>query len=168
MSKPLKDKLLSLSSARYKHLLPTVDNFNKLGEDVLGTLLRVHLTSESILEELIHLTFEDNAQSILKLKLTYKQKLELVASLKIDDDWPLIPDYIVGSLRKLNKLRNDLAHQLNATLNNNQVIELFMGKEQIYGDMKKDDIHINLQRYAFFILGNMLPKSEEIEEQKNV
>lgn len=168
MSKSLKDKLLSLTSARYKHLLPAIDSFNKTGEDVLGTLLRIHLTSESILEELIYSTFEDNAKSILKLKLTYKQKLELVASLKIDDDWPLIPDYIVGSLRKLNKLRNDLAHQLNATLNNNQVVDLFMGKEQIYGDMTKDDIHINLQRYAFFILGNMLPKFEEIDEQRNV
>lgn len=148
--------------------MPAIDNFNKTGDDVLGTLLRVHLTSDSILEELIHLTFEDKAQAILKLKLTYRQKLELVASLKIDDDWPLIPEYIIGSLRKLNKLRNDLAHQLSATLSNDQVVELFMGKEQIYGDMRKDDININLQRYAFFILGNMLPKFEEIDEQKNV
>jgi hypothetical protein len=168
MSKSIKDKLLNLTSARYKHLLPAINNFNKTGDDVLGTLLRVHLTSESILEELIHLTFEDNAQAILKLKLTYRQKLELVASLKICDDWPLIPEYIVGSLRKLNKLRNDLAHQLNATLSNDQVVELFMGEEQVYGDMRKDDIHINLQRYAFFILGNILPKFEEIDGERNV
>ena len=118
MSKTVKEKLLSLTSARYKHLLVAVETF-KEGEDPLGILLRVHLTSETVLEELISLVFEEKAKPILSLALTYRQKLDLVSQLEIDDDWPLLPDYIVGSLRKLNKLRNQLVHQLNGSIDNN-------------------------------------------------
>jgi hypothetical protein len=162
VSKSLKDKLLSLTSARYKHLVVAAENFRKSGEDPLGILLRVHLTSESILDELIGLVFEENAKAILCLGLTYRQKLDLLSQVQLDEGWLLIPDYIVGSLRKLNKLRNQLAHQLNASISNEQVIELFMNVEQVYRNMNKDPIEWNLKRYAFFILGSMLPKYEEI------
>lgn len=163
MTSTLKEKLLRLTGARYKHLLVAMSTF-KESEDALGTLLRVHLTTESILEELIRLAFEEKSDAILSLDLRYHQKLELVSKLEIEEDWSLIPDYIVGSLRKLNKLRNQLAHSLDASITNSQVIELFMGVEQLYGDMSTASININLKRYAFFILGSMLPKFEEIDD----
>jgi hypothetical protein len=163
MTSTLKEKLLRLTGARYKHLLVAMSTF-KESEDALGTLLRVHLTTESILEELIRLAFEEKSDAILSLDLRYHQKLELVSKLEIEEDWSLIPDYIVGSLRKLNKLRNQLAHSLDASITNSQVIELFIGAEQLYGDMSTASININLKRYAFFILGSMLPKFEKIDD----
>ncbi|HCR98541.1 HEPN domain-containing protein [Halomonas citrativorans] len=163
MTSSLKDKLLNLTSARYKHLLLAMSTF-KESEDALGTLLRVHLTTEGILEELIRLVFEEKSEPILSLDLRYHQKLELVSKLEIEKDWSLMPDYIVGSLRKLNKLRNQLAHSLDASITNDQVIELFMGIEQVYDDMNIASINTILKRYAFFILGSMLLKFEEIDD----
>lgn len=167
MTQDLKQKLLSLTSARYKHLTVAMENFRE-SEDPLGILLRVHLTAESILEELIRLAFAGQAEPILSLGLTYKQKLDLVSKLELAEDWPLVPDYIVGSLRKLNKLRNQLAHRLDANISNDEVIGLFMNIEQVYGDMTDADIHTNLKRYAFFVLGSMLPKYEEIDEGDDI
>ena len=158
-----KDKLLKLTSARYKHLLIFINTL-KESEDALSTLLRVHLATESILEELIRLVFEEKSEPILSLELKYHQKLELISKLEIEKDWSLLPAHIVGSLRKLNKLRNQLAHNLDFSITNNQVIELFMCIEQPYGDMSTASINTNLKRYAFFILGGMLPKFETINE----
>ena len=167
MSISIREKLLSLTEARFEHMALAGRTFDA-SIDPLGVLLRVHLLSESILEELIRISFEEKADAVLSLGLTYKNKLDLVSKLEIDEDWPLLNSDMVGSLRKLNSLRNKLAHQLNAELNNEQVIGLFMNQEQVYGDMSESDIHVNLKRYMFFILGNMLPKYEKIEEESTI
>ncbi len=167
MSISIREKLLSLTEARFEHMALAGRTFDA-SIDPLGVLLRVHLLSESILEELIRISFEEKADAVLSLGLTYKNKLDLVSKLEIDEDWPLLESDMVGSLRKLNSLRNKLAHQLNAELNNEQVIGLFMNQEQVYGDMSESDIHVNLKRYMFFILGNMLPKYEKIEEESTI
>ena len=167
MSQTLKEKLLGLTAVRY-HQMPIAMETFRDSDDPLGTLLRVHLLSEGIMEELIRISFNDNANALLSVGLTYKQKLELLAKINIEDDWPLLPDYIVGSLRKLNSLRNRLAHNLNADLSNQQVIDLFMNEEQVYGDMSEVEVGINLKRYAFFILGSMLPKHEEASADESV
>ena len=167
MNQTLKEKLLGLTTVRYQQLPIAMKTFRD-SDDPLGTLLRVHLLSEGIMEELIRVCFNDNADALLSIGLTYEQKLELLAKISIEDDWPLLPDYIVGSLRKLNSLRNRLAHNLNADLSNQKVIDLFMNEEQVYGDMSKVEVGINLKRYAFFILGSMLPKYEEVSPDEIV
>ena len=165
MSESLKQKLLGLTAARYKQLIMAAETF-KEGDDPLGILLRVHLLTEGILEELIRLSFGENSEALLSINLTYRQKLDLVSRIEIDDNWPLLEDFMIGSLRKLNKLRNQLAHNLNAGLENRQVIELFMHIEQVYGDMSDASVSINLKRYSYFILGSLLPKYEEIGDDE--
>lgn len=163
MSETLKRKLLALTAARYRQLTTAMTHLIAV-QDPLSALLRIHLLTERILEELIRIAFDENAEAILDLELTYRKKLDLAAAVQLDPEYPLVEPIIVGSLRKLNTLRNRLAHSLDATLDNQQVIELFMGVEQLTGDPKDYPIEYNLRQYAFFVLGTMLPKYELIEE----
>lgn len=159
------DKVLSgLTKARYKHLGVLFSSY-KESEDTLGILLRIHLVTEGILEELIRIVYGDKAEPILSVNLTYKQKLEIVAKNNIDEDWPLLPDYIIGSLRKLNSQRNKLAHNLNEVITNDKLEELFMGIED--GFEESLSTQMNLKKYALFVLGTMLPKFERIKENDN-
>jgi hypothetical protein len=82
-------------------------------------------------------------------------------------EYKLLPDYVVGSLRKLNQIRNRLAHELGASVTREEVMELFMGIDHpMPTDPATADVALLIYHYTSFIFGNMLPKYEAIEENE--
>lgn len=161
-------KLLKLTELRYR-LVPTLikhtsDNDN---DNMLGFVLKCHLFTEQLLEEIIRFKFEADADAILSANLNYIQKLEVANNLYLSSDYKLLQGEVVGSLRKLNSLRNKVAHRAGTTVSEADIKELFLGLEGTlpYGDIFEHGKKIAiLQRYAGFIFGNMFPKVEPIEE----
>ena len=88
-------------------------------------VLRAHLFSENLLERLINFKLPRGDKVIENGNLSYHQKLVLVESLDC------IPDSIVSSLRNLNKLRNQCAHELNKKISDGDVTRIGspLGKE---------------------------------------
>ena len=164
-----KEKLLGLTKLRYKTLPLLLQNMQvdeslNIG-DPISRILKCHLLSEIVLDKLIQFAFEPNGDAILSAKLTYGQKLNIASKSFLVEDYPLLPDLVVGSLRKLNKLRNRLSHELGATITQDEVIDLFMGDyHPMPFDPKKADVPLLICHYTSFIFGNMLPKYEAIEE----
>ncbi len=71
----IKETLLKLTSERFQQLHITMETLRD-SDDILGTFLRVHLISEGIMEALIRICFKEDAEALLSINLTYKQKLE--------------------------------------------------------------------------------------------
>lgn len=92
MTQDLKHKLLSLTSARYKHLLVAMENFRE-GEDPLGIMLRVHLTAESILEELIRVAFAGPASNVASI-VCFSLRRSLLSILFLARTAQASPDHI--------------------------------------------------------------------------
>ena len=162
-----KDKLLGLTKLRYETmpiLAKTVQDENAIIKDPIPRILKCHLLTEVILDKLILYAYEPNGGAILAADLRYAKKLDIASRTMLVEDIPLIPDYVVGSLKKLNRIRNRLAHDLDANVTREEIIELFMGDMPVFLDAVKTDISIILHHYTGFILGNMLPKFEPIEE----
>jgi len=135
-------------------------------DGTLSVLLQCHLFAESLLEELIRLALGTNSQAVLAVKLTFDQKLTIASRLRLRKDWDLLPDYVVGSLRKLNALRNKLAHRYGQNLTADEVKELFVGLDGHlpYQDVLDSGVRTGVIRYAAFIVGSMLPKYERIDD----
>lgn len=160
------NSLLTLTQLRYKNM-PLLMEAAKGDNGVLGEIVRIHLVTEYLLEELIRLVLEKNAEAVLSIGLKYSQKLQLASQLELIEELNLLPDYVVGSLRKLNKLRNRVAHRLNESVEDAEVLELFVGLESElpYIDLMELGAVITLRRYLSFIFGHMLPKFESIENE---
>lgn len=86
--------------------------------DATMLVLRGHLFSESLLERLIRLKLPRGDKVLEGASLTYAQKLALVEALGA------IPDSIAATLRGLNKLRNQCAHDLGRTVLEADVVRL--------------------------------------------
>ncbi|MGR5150125.1 hypothetical protein ACQKP8_26715 [Photobacterium alginatilyticum] len=157
LNKFKEDEIVKL---RYKHFAPAIEKLSETN-DSLSMLLRVHLISENILEELIKITFEDKAKAILSLQLNYKQKLDLVRQLQLDDGVPVLADFVVGSLRKLNSLRNKLAHNLDFEISNEHVFELYIEKTFEMDELSIRPVHLNLKDFAVLVLPSMFPYYEK-------
>ena len=162
----LKQKLLGLTALRYKKLPMLLENMKKMAEinDPVSLLIRCHLITEALLDELIELAFLPNGTAITSSNLSYEKKLQIASKAKLDVDWPLLPDFVIGSLRKLNSLRNKMAHKLGATISLKDVMELFMEKSHPVTATSEENINLVIYRYTAFIFGNLLPKYEAIDE----
>jgi hypothetical protein len=162
---PLGEKLLKLTELRYQRL-PELFTRLQSEEKSLSAILQGHLFVESLLEDLIRLCLDKNAEAVLAARLTFDQKLEISSKLRLADDWPLIPDYALGSLRKLNSLRNKLAHRYGHEITEADLRELFVGLEDElpYPDLFGGGHETAISRYFSFIFGHLLPKYEPIEE----
>jgi hypothetical protein len=164
-----KEKLLGLTKLRYKTLPLLFQNMQpdealNIG-DPISRILKCHLLSEVVLDKLIQFVFEPNGDAILSAKLTYAKKLSIVSKSMLVEDYPLLPDFVVGSLRRLNMLRNRLSHELVTTVTQDEVIDLFMGVDHpMPFDPKNADVPLLIYHYTSFIFGNMLPKYEDTEE----
>lgn len=126
-----REKLLGLTKLRYE-TLPLLMKSMRVGEnlnigDSISRILKCHLLSEVVLDKLIEYAFEPNGDAILSAKLSYSQKLDIASRTMLVEDYPLLPDQAVGSLRKLNRIRNRLSHELGATVTHDEAIDLFMG-----------------------------------------
>jgi len=166
----LKDKLLRLTALRYQTMplliisMKSDENLH-IGDEV-SLILKCHLLSEAVLDKLLELAFEPNGEALLSARLTYSQKLDIASRSKLTEDYALLPDFVVGSLRKLNQIRNRLSHELGATVTREEVIELFMGIDfPMPIDPSSADVSKIIYQYTAFIFGYMLPKFEEINKQ---
>jgi hypothetical protein len=138
--------LRKLTALSYKNYFLVVDELRD-NHTLIAEILRVHLVSEFLLEELIRLVFEEKAEAILAIGLQ------------------LLPDFVIASLKKLNKLRNRVAHHLDEAITDIEIKDLFMGLESqlLYPDILEFGMVTAMKRYLFFIYGCMLPKFD-IEE----
>jgi hypothetical protein len=165
-----KEKLLGLTKLRYETLPLLMENM-QVGEnlnigDPISRILKCHLLSEAVMDRLIQLAFKPNGDAILSARLSYSQKLDIVSRTMLFEDYPLIPELAVGSLRKLNRIRNRLSHELGASVTQEEAIELFMGVDPLMPvDPIDADVPLLIYHYTSFIFGSMLPKYESDEEQ---
>ena len=164
-----KEKLLGLTKLRYETLPLLLNNMQvddtlNIG-DPISRILKCHLLSEVVLDKLIQFAFEPNGGAILSARLSYAQKLDITSRAFLVEDYPLIPDLAVGSLRKLNKIRNRLSHELGASVTREEAIDLFMGVDHpMPFDPVEADVPLLIYHYTSFIFGNMLPKYESVED----
>src|SRR5262249_20455681 len=129
-----RDRLLQLTELRYQ-TLPILLNTMLTGQsrghghvgDVVTWVLRCHLLSEAVMDRLLQIALAPNGDAVLAGNLSYPQKLNIVSRCVLIDDIPLIEDWVVGSLRKLHRIRNRMAHELGATVTIDEAIDLFAG-----------------------------------------
>ena len=165
----VRDKLLSLTTLRYE-TLPLLMEQMKLSADEntsdnVSLILRCHLLTEAVLDKLLVLCLKPNGDAVLSANLRYAQKLDIASRCFLIEDYELIPNYVVSSLRQLNKLRNHLSHNLSASVTQQEALELFQGIEHpMPFDIKNADASMLIYQYTSFIFGNMLPKYEAIQE----
>jgi hypothetical protein len=162
---PLGEKLLALTAIRHRRMLE-LDKRLRPSDGHIGAILQCHLLVESLLDELLSLCLGQHSDAVLSAKLTFDQKLSITSKLELETGWPLLYDYVVGSLRKLNSLRNRLAHRYGYEVSPEDIRELFVGCEDElpYGDVLQHGVDIGITRYAAFIFGYMLPKYERDED----
>lgn len=105
-------------------LMPGIDD----SESPAGEILKIHLLTEVLLDHLIIGVFEaDHGRAILDLELRYSQKLTLCSKATLSCGRSLLTSDVIGSLKKLNSLRNAFAHNLRKTLTEDDVESLFVG-----------------------------------------
>ena len=81
-------------------------------------ILRAHLFSESLLERYITFKFPRGDKIIESGTLSFHQKLTIV------DAFNELGDHVISSLRNLNKLRNQCAHQLDKKISDGDVLKV--------------------------------------------
>ncbi|MCP1174314.1 hypothetical protein [Ralstonia chuxiongensis] len=86
--------------------------------DPVMLVLRAHLFTEALLERLILVSLPRGDKIVEAGNLTYAQKLVLVEALQ------KLPDDITSSLRGLNKVRNQCAHELGKEISETDVTRI--------------------------------------------
>ncbi|MCL4263097.1 MAG: hypothetical protein KJ069_07770 [Anaerolineae bacterium] len=165
----LRDKLLKFTQMRYETLpllfeIMRVDDTLNIGEPV-SRVLKCHLLSEALLDKLLQFVLEPNGDAVLAAQLSYSKKLDIASRCVLVEGYELLPDYVIGSLRKLNRIRNRLAHELGASVTREEVLDLFMGLDHPMPDPNNADVSMLVYHYTAFLFGNMLPKFETVDEE---
>jgi hypothetical protein len=84
--------------------------------DPMMLVLRGHLFSESLLERILRLSLARGDKLVESGGLSYAQKLILLESMD------RVPDTIASSLRGLNRMRNQCAHELGKVISDADVV----------------------------------------------
>jgi hypothetical protein len=100
--------------------------------DAVMLLLRGHLYSENLLERLITFGLPRGDKLMENANLSYHQKLLLVEALDF------LPDTFASSLRGLNKLRNQCAHQLNKKITEADITRVGSPLGKLFTECKRD------------------------------
>lgn len=119
-----------------------------------------------VMQRLIKYAYHPNGEAIFSAKLSYSDKLKIVSKTILFDGYPLLPEDIVCSLRRLNKIRNRLSHNLDATITKDEAVSLFVGDIPYAVQLRPiedESVEYLIYQYTPFLFGNMLPKYEEIE-----
>ena len=113
-------------------------------------VLRSHLYVENLLERILLITLSRGDKLIESGNLTFHQKLVLVDSLDC------MPDEIVSSLRGLNKLRNQCAHELDKQIQMADITKLGSPLGKRFSKIKKDckfaEVEV-LQHVLLYVVG---------------
>lgn len=94
--------------------------------------LRAHLYTENLLERIILAKLSRGDKAVENGNFTYYQKLVLTESLES------LPDNIVSSLRGLNKLRNQCAHELEKKISMGDIVKIGSPLGKIFSKMKRE------------------------------
>lgn len=100
--------------------------------DPIMLILRAHLFSENLLERLINFKLPRGDKLVESGNLTYNQKLVLVDALDC------LPDSVVSSLRNLNKLRNQCAHELHKKITDADITRIGSSLGKDFTRFKRD------------------------------
>lgn len=158
------DKIKALTSKRYELTPLVVEQTRDMG-NTFNEVVKAHLLTELFLEELVKLAVPEIFDAFKSIKLKYSQKLEFVSKLQLTDDFPLLDEHTIGSLRKLNRMRNDFSHRLGHSVTDEEVEALYAGHLPSVKDFYGDEVvgvgqSMAIVRYVFCIFGNMFPKYE--------
>lgn len=124
-------------------------------DDMRGYVLRIHLLTEALMEQCMRIAIgTEVAGAVLSAELTYDRKLTICSRLNLDDGNALFSSDTIGSMRKLNGLRNELAHSLMANVTAEKVENLFVGqmKAKRSKEVVEGDASIKLRAYSAAIL----------------
>lgn len=83
--------------------------------DPILLILRMHLYTEHLLERIISCKLPRGDRHINDSNISYNQKLSLVSA------FDYVPDEIIASLKKLNRVRNQCAHELHKEITISEV-----------------------------------------------
>jgi hypothetical protein len=125
-------------------------------------ILRAHLFSENLIERLIIFNITRGDKVIESGNLTYYQKLVLVDSLDC------LSDSIISSLRNLNKLRNQCAHQLDKKITDSDVTRIGSPLGKVFTKYKREakfDETVLLRRVINYTCGYLGSKCNYAESQ---
>lgn len=150
----------------------TMDHFaaadKKKFDDAIGrendptmVVLRAHLFSENLLERIIRLQLPRGDKLIESSSFSYSQKLMIV------DTFDMLGDPIVSSLRGLNRLRNQCAHELGKIITDSDVVRAGSPLGKIFTEMHrahKYDAIATLRETIHYIIGYMTGLCHSLEE----
>lgn len=100
------------------HELEKISSLFPEDQDPVLALLRGYLLTEYYLDKIIKLKLDRGEKIIKKGSLSYKQKVVLVESMAF------LPDSVVICLKNLNSVRNKLAHELEATVDRDDIVRI--------------------------------------------
>ena len=127
-----------------------------LAEDELGCVIRSHLYIEAQIDHYLELAVA-HPKHLKDLDLSYAKKIELMCCLGFDAQFR-------GPLKRLNKLRNDFAHDLSSRLSQKVVNDLY-NVLPVFGQ-KAVEISVEMLHKHFASSGQppkyrtLLPKSQ--------
>lgn len=131
--------------------------------DTTMLVLRTHLYTESLLERVILLNLPRGDKLIEASILTYAQKLLVVDSLDC------IKDPVIASLRNINKLRNQCAHELSKSITDADVIKIGSPLGKFFTAARKKAEHDpakTLQAVFAYVCGYMAGACSGFEDQQ--
>jgi hypothetical protein len=118
-----REKLIASMEAEY-HAMKA--RWNK-DVQMIGRILRAHLHVEYYLTEFLQYTNPDLG-SLDEARITFNQKINLLPN----DDQKI--DFLIPGIRHLNKIRNRLAHNLEATVTENDAAVFLQGLFKAFRD----------------------------------
>lgn len=139
---------------QFEFLLEYFNRHIPLSADLEYTSLRAHLLAEYYLNHLLILKLGSDKFDEIE-NLGFHAKVHRLRALKIED----LKNWVVSSLFKLNKIRNNLSHSLEYKINEADVDSLgfYFGKEYIYRKFSKgkSDLKTNFRWILIQIIAEL-------------
>lgn len=132
--------------------------------DFVMVILRTHLLTENLLEKLILIGLPRGDKVVEDGGLTYYQKLLLVSSLD------QLPDPIISSLKNLNKVRNQCAHELDKKITEAEVTRIGSPLGKKFTDLKKKaklDELVTLKSVLTYVIGFVDGRLSKLEHKSS-
>lgn len=136
-----------------KALEKSQEDFTRsLGNESDSTMiiLKGHLYTENGFERIILNMLPRGDKVIENGSLTYHQKLVLISG------FDCLPDSIISALRNLNKLRNQLAHDLGKSISQQDIIKIGSPLGKKFTELKKESEFNNdllLKKIVHYLCG---------------
>ena len=121
----------------------TWNKISDISYTTVGYLLCCHLVLENYIESFVGANMRSGL-SIENARLTFGQKLSIIESWELPDQYNFIP-----SLKHLNSLRNKLGHNIRTVISENELLPLVQFLEKVRGKkLGKLDVLSVLEAYT--------------------